>query len=59
MSRFFVLAGVLMMAGCAAPGGGQYVGLNQCAADGSVVMWEYPNSDGSYKGIAVSPENCR
>lgn len=58
MSRFTVVAAALLLAACSSPGDGRFVGVNQCAPDGSVVFWEYPNSQGTYRGIEVNKENC-
>ncbi len=52
-----LLAGVVL-GGC---GEGRRVGLvlePYCAPDGSVVMYQKPNADGSYDGGQASPENC-
>ena len=46
---------VLLLSGCAS---GRFVGFTECALDHSPVWWEYPNSAGSYDGLAVSAQNC-
>ena len=38
--------------------GYRFGGTSSCAADGSVVWFEKPNSDGSFDGLKNSPENC-
>ncbi len=48
----FVLAALAALTAC---GGGRYAGLNNCSADGSPVIWEYPNADGSYDGLNNGP----
>lgn len=45
--------------GLANCGEGRFVGMGQCAADGSVVWYERPNSQGSYDGLDVGPHNCK
>jgi len=41
-----------VLSGC---GGGRFAGLDTCAADGSVVLYEYPNADGSYDTLNTGP----
>jgi hypothetical protein len=54
MSRtIIVLIALALLSGCA----GRYAGLNNCSADGSVVLREYPNSSGSYDGLNNGPCN--
>ena len=53
-----LLAGVVL-AGC---GEGRQVGSVMqpyCAADGSIVLFQKPNAEGSYDGAQASPENCQ
>jgi hypothetical protein len=55
MSRaIIVLATLALLSAC---GGGRYAGFNNCSADGSVVVTEYPNATGSYEGLNNAP--CR
>jgi hypothetical protein len=35
--------------------GGRYAGFDNCSADGSAVVMEYPNSAGSYDGLNNGP----
>jgi hypothetical protein len=37
------------------PYGRRFAGLNTCSADGSVVLFEYANSQGSYDGLDNGP----
>ena len=53
LSKIIVLATLALLGGCA--GGGRYAGFNNCSADGSVVVTEYPNSAGSYAGLNNGP----
>ena len=48
-----VLAAVVLISGCSA--GGRFVGFNNCSADGSTVVVEYPNKAGSYDGLNNGP----
>ena len=53
-----LLAAGLVLSGCAE---GRRVGTifePVCAEDGSVVMYQFPNSEGSYEGAKASKENC-
>jgi hypothetical protein len=50
---FATLAAVALLGGCAE--GGRFAGWNNCSADGSVVLMEYPNSTGSYAGLNNGP----
>jgi hypothetical protein len=52
LRTILVLATLAMLGGC---GGGRYAGFNNCSADGSVVITEYPNSAGSYAGLNNGP----
>jgi hypothetical protein len=45
----------LLLSGCSS---GRFVGFMECGLDHSPVWWEYPNSQGSYDGIAVNAQNC-
>jgi hypothetical protein len=52
MSRtIFVLVTLALLSAC----GGRYAGFDNCSADGSVVVTEYPNSAGSYEGLNNAP----
>jgi hypothetical protein len=57
MSRAFIILAALALLGGCAGNGGRFAGLNNCSADGSVVMFEYPNSAGNYNGVNNGP--CR
>lgn len=46
-----VLVAVGLLSAC----GGRFAGLNNCSADGSVVLIEYPDKDGSYEGLNNGP----
>jgi hypothetical protein len=48
-----VLVTLALLSGCA----GRFAGLNNCSADGSVVLREYPSSTGSYDGLNNGPCN--
>ena len=37
------------------PYGRRFAGLNNCSADGSTVLFEYANSQGSYDGLNNGP----
>ena len=37
---------------------GRYAGTNVCSKDGSVVLWERPNAQGSYEGLDNRREYC-
>jgi hypothetical protein len=53
-----LVSAVLLLAvlsGCS----GRFVGFTECALDKSPVWWEYPNSAGSFDGIAVNAQNCK
>jgi hypothetical protein len=45
----------LVLSGCTS---GRFVGFQECALDHSPVWWEFPNSSGSYDGLAVNAANC-
>jgi hypothetical protein len=52
MSRtILVLATVALLSAC----GGRYAGFDNCSADGSVVVTEYPNAAGTYEGLNNGP----
>ncbi len=51
-TKIIVLFAIAVLSGCA---GGRYAGLDNCSADGSVVLTEYPNSSGSYAGLNNAP----
>jgi len=53
LGKIIVLASLALLAGCA--GGGRFAGFNNCSADGSVVLTEYPNSAGIYDGLNNGP----
>ena len=54
MSRIVItLIALAVLSGCS----GRFAGFNNCSADGSYVMFEYPNSKGSYDGLNNGP--CR
>jgi hypothetical protein len=46
-----VLVALAALSGCS----GRFAGFNNCSADGSLVMFEYPNSQGSYEGLNNGP----
>ena len=59
-----IVIGTLLLAGVVLGGCGEErrvgaVLVPYCAADGSVVMYQKPNADGSYEGGQASPENCQ
>ena len=53
MSRTIIL--VITLALLSSCGGGRYAGFDNCSADGSPVVMEYPNSAGSYDGLNNGP----
>ncbi len=58
MNYWMVLAAALVLGGCAE---GRYVGSvldPVCMPDGTVVIYQIPNSQGSYEGVQASRENC-
>ncbi len=58
MKYWMVLAATLVLGGCAE---GRWVGSvfdPFCMPDGSVVLYQFPNSQGSYEGFTASRENC-
>jgi hypothetical protein len=54
LKAILVLGTLAVLAGCGSSGG-RFAGLNTCAADGSVVLYEYPNADGSYDTLNTGP----
>jgi ABC-type glycerol-3-phosphate transport system substrate-binding protein len=53
----------LLLLALAAAGGlsgctGRFSDPLTCLPDGSVTVWEYPNSQGSYDGLKSSSANC-
>jgi hypothetical protein len=46
-----ILATLALLSAC----GGRYAGFDNCSADGSVVVTEYPNDVGSYEGLNNGP----
>lgn len=46
-----ILATLALLSAC----GGRYAGFDNCSADGSVVVTEYPNAVGSYEGLNNGP----
>ena len=56
LKAILILGTLAVLAGCSSSGsGGRFAGLNTCAADGSVVLYEYPNADGSYDTLNTGP----
>lgn len=53
------LATLCLLSACSDPPGTPYgrrfAGLNNCSADGSVVLWEYANDKGNYEGLNNGP----
>ena len=59
MRMLAALVVALALYGCG--GEGRRVGTvldPVCAPDGSVVMYQFPNTQGSYEGVQASRENC-
>ena len=48
-----ILIAAGLVASCS--GGGRFAGFNNCSADGSTVLVEYPNKAGSYDGVNNGP----
>ncbi|HEY4134636.1 MAG TPA: hypothetical protein VGO34_05425 [Alphaproteobacteria bacterium] len=48
-----VLIPMLLLSACSS--GGRWAGFNNCSADGSVVMVEYPNAQGNYDTLNNGP----
>lgn len=46
---------VILAVGVLSACGGRFAGFDNCSADGSVVWYEYPNSDGTYDGLNNGP----
>ncbi len=58
MKYWMVLAATLVLSGCAE---GPWVGSVSdpfCMPDGTVVLYQIANSQGSYEGAQASRENC-
>ena len=53
VKAILVLATMAVLSGCG--GDGRFAGLDTCSADGSVVLYEYPNADGSYDTLNTGP----
>jgi hypothetical protein len=51
IKTILVLATLAVLGGC----GGRFAGFNNCSADGSTVLFEYPNAQGSYAGLNNGP----
>lgn len=47
-----VLVPILLLTAC---GGGRFAGFNNCSADGSPVLFEYPNAQGNYDTLNNGP----
>ncbi len=60
MNYWMVLAAALVLGGCAAEGGRGVGSMLDpvCTPDGAVVIYQIPNSQGSYEGVQASRENC-
>ena len=61
--RHRIVIGALLLAGVVLGGCGEGRKVGSflepfCAPDGSVVMYQKPNADGSYDGGKASRENC-
>ena len=52
LKAILVLATMAVLSGCS---GGRFAGFNTCSADGSVVLYEYPNANGSYDTLNTGP----
>ena len=58
MKIWMIMAVGLVLSGCAE---GRRVGTildPYCAPDGSVVMYQFPNSQGNFEGARASRDNC-
>jgi hypothetical protein len=53
-----ILGSLLMLAACSA-GGGRWAGFDNCSADGSPVLIEYPNAQGNYDTLNNGPCKSR
>jgi hypothetical protein len=52
MSRtIIVIMTLTLLSACS----GRYAGFDNCSADGSAVVMEYPNSTGTYDGLNNGP----
>jgi hypothetical protein len=47
-----ILVPILLLSAC---GGGRFAGFNNCSADGSPVLFEYPNEQGNYDTLNNGP----
>lgn len=52
-----IFGSLLMLSACA--DGGRWAGFNNCSADGSPVMIEYPNAQGHYDTLNNGPCKSR
>lgn len=52
-----ILGSLLMLSACA--DGGRWAGFNNCSADGSPVLIEYPNAQGHYDTLNNGPCKSR
>ncbi len=52
-----ILGSLLMLSACA--DGGRFAGFNNCSADGSPVLIEYPNAQGNYDTLNNGPCKSR
>ncbi len=52
-----ILGSLLMLSACA--DGGRWAGFNNCSADGSPVLIEYPNAQGNYDTLNNGPCKSR
>tara|TARA_R110002167_G_scaffold44905_2_gene134919 strand:+ start:239 stop:418 length:180 start_codon:yes stop_codon:yes gene_type:complete len=48
----------LVVAGLSGCAEGRFVGGMQCMPDGSPVIYQYKNTQGTYDGAKASRENC-
>lgn len=51
-----VLLPMVLLTAC---GGGRFAGFNNCSADGSPVLIEYPNAEGNYDTLSNGPCKSR
>jgi hypothetical protein len=52
-----ILGALLMLSACSS--GGRWAGFNNCSADGSPVLVEYPNAQGNYDTLNNGPCKSR
>jgi len=54
---FYVVAILSLLGACSSNQTGErrWAGFNNCSADGSVVLWEYADKNGSYEGLKNGP----